>query len=365
MATVSMEWLGQLKASQLHQLAVALGCACSGSKAIVADGIRRTLTSAHPDHFQRFEESASVPRDRSRQLSIVSIDMGIQNLAYAHLLASQPGDRNSKNALGAGISKLPVLGAWERLNVFPNEKQDDSMRKSLKRVGYIPSRYASAAYHLITDMLRKCNPTHVLIEQQRFRSGGGSAVAEWTLRVGVFEGMLHAILRTLREERKNEIRLEGVISINPARTARFWLEGSQGLASELAARKITGREGKQAKIDIVGKSFLDPESRTVETGKGQVEATETAFMQKWSTTSKVAKELRVDRKISLQGESGGTKPKQPKLDDLADCLLQALAWLRWQKIRDLVLQDSKTKDPLTAVRQRLEELARTKAGPGV
>jgi cruciform cutting endonuclease 1 len=359
----SMEWLGQLKASQLHQLAVALGCACSGSKTTVADGIREALTLTPSDSFRPFGSAASVSEKRSRQLSIVSIDMGIQNLAYAHLLLEpEASNRISKKAQSLGPSKLPVLRAWERLNVFPTQQQDEEpMTKSTKLAAYLPSRYANAAYHFITNMLRQYNPTHILIEQQRFRSGGSSAVAEWTLRVGVFEGMLHAILRTLREERKKESRLRAVISINPARSARFWLEGSQAPppAGRPAVRKITGREGKQAKIDLVGKSFLDLEGRMVETGgNARVKLMQMAFMQKWSATSKMAKELRAEGTISPTGEDAATAPKQPKLDDLADCLLQALAWLRWQQMRDLVLHDSNTEDALAAVQRRLEELTR-------
>ena len=360
-----MEWLSQLKASQLHQLAVALGSACSGSKGAIADEICRTLAPAPSDNLNISDNGESTGSITRHQLSIVSIDMGIQNLAYAHILAPQPGGRNPKNSHGAGVNKLPMLNAWERLAVFPSENQDDPLRKSAKLGEYTPSRYAYAAYHFITDIVSKCNPTHVLIEQQRFRSGGSSSVAEWTIRVGIFEGMLHAILQTLREERKDKTGLGAVISINPARTARFWLGGSQGLASELGARKITGREGKQAKIDIVGKSFMNAKSCMVETSRGQAKRVETAFMEKWYSTSKVAKELRLHRRAVFESESAASTPKQPKLDDLADCLLQGLAWLRWRSTKELMLRDLNAVDPLSAVRQRLEGLTQTKTSPKV
>ncbi|ERF75475.1 hypothetical protein EPUS_07007 [Endocarpon pusillum Z07020] len=357
-----MEWLGQLRASQLHQLAVALGCACSGSKKVIVDGICQTLSPAPSGDCRAFNRSSSTSRHPRRQLSIVSIDMGIQNLAYANLLVRQASDRFSQNLPSVGTTNLPVLKAWERLNVFPGDSHDNSMKKSAKLGGYLPSRYADAAYYFISDILVKYDPTHILIEQQRFRSGGGSAVAEWTLRVGVFEGMLHAILQTLQKERKDETKLEAIVSISPARTARFWLEGSQRLTSQIVPSKITGREGKQAKVDIVAKSFLDGESRMVEIGKGQAKATETTFMEKWYATSMVAKELQ-RHKRTTRSESAATTPKtqkQPKLDDLADCLLQALAWLKWQNTRDLVIRDSRADDPLDAIRKRLEELAGSK-----
>ncbi|KAF7508246.1 hypothetical protein GJ744_009391 [Endocarpon pusillum] len=356
--TKGMEWLGQLKASQLHQLAVALGSACSGSKKVIVDGICQTLFPAPPlGDCRAFNGSSLTSRHPRRQLSIVSIDMGIQNLAYANLLVGQVGDRISQNLPSVGSTNLPMLKAWERLNVFPGDSHDNSMKKSAKLGGYLPSRYADAAYYFISDLLRKYDPTHILIEQQRFRSGGGSAVAEWTLRVGVFEGMLHAILQTLQKERKDETKLEAIVSISPARTARFWLEGSQRLASQIVPSKTTGREGKRAKVDIVAKSFLDGESRMVEIGNGQAKATETTFMEKWYATSKVAKELQRPKRTTKRESAATPKtPTQPKLDDLADCLLQALAWLKWQKTRDLVIQDSRADDPLDAIRKRLGEL---------
>lgn len=351
--TKQMQCLGQLKASQLHQLAVALGSACSGSKGTVADGISQILTSGPADQLQAPHPTS----DRDHHLSVVSIDVGIQNLAYAHILAPRPDAQDVDDGQGAaGITKLPVLRAWERRAVFPIEPQAavSSRTKSAKAGLYIPSRYANAAYDFVSDILTRFDPTHILIEQQRFRSGGSSAVAEWTIRNGLFEGMLHAVLRTLREERKGKISLQAIASISPARTARFWLEGSMAAGGVPGARSITGREGKQAKIDIVGKSFLDSEDRLVETDAGQAKAMETAFVEKWFGSSKIARALKVQNQVTSSKRGCRTRePKQPKLDDLADCLLQAIAWLKWYRMRKLLAHDLNANDPVTAVRQRL------------
>jgi cruciform cutting endonuclease 1 len=365
-----VECLRQLKASQLHQLAVVLGSASSGSKGTVADGICRTLESALLDTSDTSNSLASSSAHGSRHLSIVSIDMGIQNLAYAHLLAPQTSDRNSESSQRTGINRVPLLSAWDRLAAFPADKQDNSITESGKSGSYNPSKYASAAYHFITELIAKYDPTHILIEQQRFRSGGGSAVAEWTIRVGVFEGMLHAILRTLREERKGKINLQTVTSINPAQTARFWLEGSGRAESRIEPRKITGREGKQAKINIVGKSFLCPNDQLVETGAGQAKAMETAFLERWNGTSKAAEATKATKaplspkKVASSTSSREfSEPKQPKLDDLADCLLQAIAWLEWQRMRELVTEDMSAPDPVAAIQQRLQSVSQIKAMP--
>jgi cruciform cutting endonuclease 1 len=358
-----IQLFSKLKASQLHQFAVALGAACSGNKGTVIGGILHTLTSTASDGSQTSEQSATISLDRGQPVSIISIDMGIQNLAYAHLLAPPPSARRSRNVHASSITKLPILRAWERLSVFPVELQDNSVGESAKAGLYNPSRYAEAAYQLIRDMLTKYNPTHVLIEQQRFRSSGSSAVAEWTIRVGVFEGMLHAVLQTLRAENKEKFRLQTVTSINPARTAQFWLKGSRRIDTPLEPKKITGREGKQAKIDIVGKAFLDSKDRLVETATGRAKATERAFMNRWHATSKVARALRVKQRKNkgcTEDDAEDSGPKLAKLDDLADCLLQGMAWLEWQRMRQLVLQDLTSNDPMNAVQHRLDSLARTK-----
>jgi cruciform cutting endonuclease 1 len=349
--------LGQLNAIHLHRLAVALGSACSGSKSTVVDSITEAVSLASSNDYQAYNHSASSAPRGTTTLSIVSIDMGIQNLAYAHLLAPHPKDMHLNHGQQKKTTRLPILRAWERLAVFPEEKQEISITKSAKANSYCPSRYAMAAHHFVTEILRKYEPTHILIEQQRFRSGGNSAVAEWTLRVGVFEGMLHAILRTLREERKNEIRLQAVASISPARTARFWLGGSGEVSDQLKPRKITGREGKQAKIDIVGRSFLNVNDRLVKLGTADAIAMGKKFSAKWHATSKVAKVLKSEPRISPpRAGADRTEVKHAKLDDLADCLLQGIAWLEWQRMRALVFQDLNAKEPIAAVQTRLASL---------
>ena len=360
-----LQLLSRLKASQLHHLAVALGSACSGNKGTIIDGMLQTLTSVPSEASQTSKQLATRSTNRHQPISIVSIDMGIQNLAYAHLLA--PEDRRSRDLQAADITKLPTLCAWERLNVFPVELLDKSEGESVKAGLYNPSRYADAAYRFVRDMLKKYNPTHVLIEQQRFRSSGSSTVAEWTIRVGIFEGMLHAVLQTLRAENKEKFRLQNVTSISPARTAQFWLKGDRRVGTQLEPKKITGREGKQAKINIVGKSFLNSQDRLVETATGQARSMEIAFMNRWHVTSKVAKAHRQKQKTKVactEDDAEDIGPKLAKLDDLADCLLQGIAWLEWQRMRRLVLQDLNSNDSMIAVQHRLESVARTEAVPG-
>lgn len=161
---------------------------------------------------------------------------------------------------------------------------------------------------------------------------------EWTLRVGVFEGMLYAILHTLRQERGLDgIFVEGV---EPKRVVGFWdeigaggtkISTDSGSEASDAGKRLTAREVKKAKIGLVGGwiegSLAGPtESFTGNFVVGQddtVKEIAGAYVRKW----------RGERaKKNGNGDVG-------KLDDLADCLLQGVTWLEWQVMRQRIVRE--------------------------
>jgi cruciform cutting endonuclease 1 len=195
-------------------------------------------------------------------------------------------------------------------NPKPKTKEDGKEKIGKEKETFCPSVYASNAYALLNTLLSSYNPTHILIERQRFRSGGGSAVQEWTIRVGVLEGMLYAVLHTLRQERGGDVSKIQVHGIEPGRVVKYWIDREGG--------KMSAREVKKAKISIVGELL---EGGKVGVPEGAVGDLVGMYLGK------------VNGKVNGKG-----KIDVGKLDDLADCLLQGVTWLEWEGMRERLVK---------------------------
>ena len=480
-------WLACLKSAQLQRIARATGIQSSGTKGVLieriaaeltlhsrsqaqlqlqlsaaADGVAEGITSspnANPStsasattglsQDRRVDlrlvstktrstktktktqtESAGLSRSNPAQpWSILSIDMGVQNLAFAHLRVPRSGTPGV--GIDAANPKLPELTAWHRLAVsdisslnlipgdntsiikpepisgsgdamessqsnLPIETEKDPSAKvaqsSKEKDSFSPDLYAANAYTLISSLIAAYRPTHVLIERQRFRSGGGSAVLEWTLRVGLLEGMLYAVLHTLRQERCGEVADLVVRGVEPRRVVRYWLEGGSGISdsgkgdmekSEIGGKvkekRPNAREVKKAKIDLVGRwlsAAMRGTNSCPETGGGMkkhklgiaadnkivladksecpaLHGVAGAYMRKWQGQTQTSKKgkgkgsralksgsippLRVSPQSDMVNEVAAVDPG--KLDDLADCLLQGVTWVEWQIMRERVVRE--------------------------
>lgn len=314
--------MSTLKAWQLKYWAFLTGAASTGTKAELQSALNK-------------RNAISVPKSKQR---IVSVDMGIRNLAFC-ALEIPPSTHSS------GVKPLKVT-TWKRMDLLSTTatspeaveavsaievskskktKAQRQLESAIAREAFTPSSLSKTAYEVTTDLLN-LKPTTILIERQRFRSGGASTILEWTIRVNMLESMLWACLETLRASNA-EIVSPDIQAVNPARVAHFWTEGlgtiplrpppdmflpSSTLAttiSEAVARK--GKVDKKAKVAIV-KSWVTGESEDVSLSfEGQAAEISEAFKQ----------------------ARGGRLVAGGKLDDLADCLLQAVAWARWEENR--------------------------------
>lgn len=206
-------------------------------------------------------------------------------------------------------SKPPTIQAWQRLAV-------SSPPEGAAKESFTPATLAATAYELLKHRLLVFNPTHVLIERQRFRSMGSKHILEWTVRVNMFESILYGVLYTLKGEGLWDGSVE---AIAPGKVGPFWIDEER--VGKVRKAKDSKTKNKGAKIDLVRQWLGDGEMMRL--GSEEVEGVARAYTEKWDG-------VRVKTK---DGEV-----KMGKLDDLADSMLQGMAWIQWEKNKRTALK---------------------------
>ena len=317
----NLSWLHACKVADLKAVAKAVGILSSGSKSLLLSRLLQHLPCGYlsPDGVK--------PPSR-KQFNIISIDMGIRNLAYCRL--DWPPPSPSADADLLPWKRAPIVSEWARIEISKSAPKVKKNGEGKVKEAFDPATFSRHAYDLVTRLLSSDlqQPTHILIERQRFRSMGGSAVQEWTLRVNMFEAMIYAVLKAL----SNLAVWQGsVFPVAPAQVSKFWLGDKEGTD----AVGVSGKRGavtKAAKIALV-EDWLQKRQATDCLFKieGKAEDLGLAYLRR----RKLVK--RVTPKIKEVNESGGASTELGKLDDLADCLLQGMAWIRWEQNRSLIM----------------------------
>lgn len=333
--------LNALKSKPLHHIAFLTGVPSTGTKSHITDQLHGSI------HKPR------LPSGKSR---ILSVDMGIRNLAYC--VIDVP---TSLHKTGTSLH----VHSWKRLDLLekmrPNmatsqvegpDQSTDNGRGDSKAVAnaivknsFTPSVMSRVALQVAQDFLRY-KPDIILIERQRFRSGGGSAIQEWTVRVNTLESMLWACFETMKSVKGD--RKAGdfptVYEVAPKRVTSFWTAPSDAhlpaanlLTPEYSPPdvKITtikakaAGAGKKEKIAVL-RSWLEGTGGVSLDFSPETKMTAAAF----STGPK--------RRKTKASESDTTEEvvaaRETKLDDLADCVLQGAAWVRWEENRRSILK---------------------------
>jgi cruciform cutting endonuclease 1 len=343
--------LSSLKAWQLKHLAFLTGLNSTGTKASLC----RTLV----DRTNKPGLSASPCR-------ILSVDMGVKNLAFCLLETQrlQVDDQTTDRALSLHLSDWKRLDVSERLVANTNTSKALSSRTPgdlTDETGetteiasddqsniYAPSSLSQIAFGLASEFLQY-KPDYILIERQRFRSGGGPAIQEWTVRVNMLESMIWASLETMRHGHGKEQKFPEVLEMSPRRVGMFWLTRGDlfptpaDIATSLEAPKDTI---KTMEAEVKKKSFEKKDK--------------IALARHWLSLSMTTDDLTVDDNLALMVASFcSPKERQSrrrskdgeqdeelkvkdapamsgKLDDLADCLVQAVTFTLWEQNRERV-----------------------------
>lgn len=320
--------------------------------------------------------------------------MGIKNLAFCVAEVKLGGSTSEEDGTiksNAG-TKMNVI-SWRRLDVVEEvsrsmekrkEETESVVNKEDTEDPYTPSALSSTAYTLLAQTLLPYKPDIILIERQRWRSSGGVAVQQWTVRVNTLEGMLWAILTALRAVSKStnsqnqtlESRNSGyeIFGVDPKRVGNFWMGenlladsskkwkkevedelvvGPEGEVEEFAGGKrrsavkklSRGKAEKKAKIQLL-RSWLTPEDRSTVASHSRGSSDELGGTSPaiGFTFSPDAETTRAAL-CTTEKAKGGRKraktdvPELKKLDDVTDCFLQAAAWVAWEANRTKMVHD--------------------------
>lgn len=346
--------------------------------------------------------------DWNKKLRIVSIDMGIKNLAFCEAEVSYSScvkGEGVKEVTQAWDAVMEVI-RWEKIDLVANARDlrgpapngTSKGKASKKEIAleeadedadpYSLSVLSETAYRLIKTTILSAAPDVILIEKQRWRSGGGSAVQQWTVRVNTLEGMLWAVLATLKGERMHIPKAHGethphatkayeVFAVDPKRVGQYWLQQeaqvagvdeSKSVAKTLKSKakskaQKAGDEGetedetsietskaptrskaeKKAKINIL-RSWLSSNS-TSTSNLTSTTTTPTITFKLGPSTQRIrqalcspTKTVRRRKKSEEEGDMPAPAAVVPekelrKLDDVTDCFLQAAAWVSWEANR--------------------------------
>ncbi len=368
----------------LQGLLTRIGSASSGSKDLLRQRFDHDIRTSRLFGLKP-EWAARQRPDSSKKLRIVSIDMGIKNLAFCDVEVEYPKKQSLNSTMRihrwekvdlartASAERIDVSSTKGKENERDKEEEEDTDM-------YSSSALSTTAYTLVKNTILTSNPDIILIEKQRWRSGGGSAVLQWTVRVNTLEGMLWAVLTTLRSEqramqqqqqhpkqRKGNAEINSqtsdfeIFAVDPKRVGQYWIgQSAASMQDDTLGMKKLGKSKmeKKARIDIL-RSWLTstPSStgnRPSSNGKTNDTSTPTITFNFSETAERIRRALcfpsrkpmrRSSKEVKKSSSSdeelaedliGGTGLK--KLDDVTDCFLQAAAWVSWESNRLQLLE---------------------------
>ena len=375
--TTGHEALTKLPSATLKRLAFYIGAPLSGTKPTLASSIlnNRIPASFTSRDFSEADPSASPYNDVKASdkripppVRVLSIDMGIKNLAYCVLgldkpalnsLQRKPSSATSDatslldyfySAFGSTRHNVDVM-AWKRASIFTRDTEDGSHNNQAASdsdaaapESYTAARLAIPAVNTLTALLVTHSPTHIVIERQRHRSGGGPAVLEWTFRVNMLESMFWAVLKAYGTFHKTGG--EGFVNndwgrvptrvptkpIDPKKMNAYWMSDGRGVADGKDETHVEDNGQRKA--------------RALSMGRGE-KAERIALARSWlrqglsvGTPAEASKDLLLNgvarRKRGDVEKKEADESNINKVDDLADCLLQGVAYIEWERNKALL-----------------------------
>ncbi|ORY09394.1 mitochondrial resolvase Ydc2 [Clohesyomyces aquaticus] len=358
----------------LKSLLTQIGSATGGRKDVLLSRLAQDLNRPR----------LTVEQGSNKTMRILSIDMGIKNLAFciADVKCHEPVSKqdNGIEMSVAAWRRLDVAQEVSRLQTPPTRTASDAVEDEDSEDPYTPAALSRTAFNLLQNTLLPYNPDLILIERQRWRSGGGSAVQQWTVRVNTLEGMLWAILTALRAEpiksgKSTASRVANrhdyqIFGVDPKRVGNFWvgdevkaktpkrstklddelLLGPDGELEEIvggptkAAKTLSrGQVEKKARIKLV-RSWLDSHESMSTAPTAQdpddVLLSKPLISFSFSEDADLTRQLLCATSYAKERKRSTAigVSRLKKLDDFTDCFLQAVAWVAWEQNRRMIAE---------------------------
>ncbi|KAM7220213.1 Mitochondrial resolvase Ydc2 / RNA splicing MRS1 domain containing protein [Rhypophila decipiens] len=317
-----MTTLKDLKVKALQDIVSSCGLLKSGNKVQI---------------YQRIRTAAREFRPLPPNARILSIDMGIRNMAFCLLRPQDAPFRLSTNSKGEIINRgkpSVQVGTWKRLALDVRSSHDtttstsesDPEATTTTTEDFSPAHMAKMALSFVQTHILPSDPTHILIERQRYRSASSPAITNWTIRVNSLEAMIYSMLAVYKSLGKFQGE---VIPVTPRSVATFLLDEHpftaglirQGMKARLQKEKM--ETSKKNKVDLLGRLIRHKEEPVTFSGE-QAGRNAYALADRRSGGKK--------KKAAMEADGGvQVKIPLPKVDDLADCLLQGIAWVEWHR----------------------------------
>ncbi|KAG0032886.1 hypothetical protein BGZ82_006345 [Podila clonocystis] len=286
--------------------------------------------------------------------SIVSIDVGIRNLAWVELssrgeilrwsvddLLGVDGTSEADGSTDLGhvqdsLGEAPSKTTNASTHEMTTTKKAKRSKKALSPQ-YDPRLVALRLNEIMQTIVDSERIGGVIVERQRFRTGGMHSVLDATFKCGVVEGMIHTWLALWEKGRVSgslDKKHKDVVieSISPRAVGTWWSIGSVSRSGSVSSEESTDSASEVDTLDAGGMS-KKPKSPKYATKKKQSRMIVDGWLHK------------LEDKDSKMGTRDNSHPlrvscsptirewyrREKKRDDLSDCLLQAVAWYEWRE----------------------------------
>lgn len=299
---------GKVNLIALRTLAISIGAIKSGTKPILMENILAQMKIL--DKLQKI-------RDTKGKLSIIAIDIGIVNFAYCKLIWKRNED-------------IPVLAQWKKLELKGLSKMEFEPMIEKKVYNSEPDSMFLLSSVLLEHILRSESDVY-LLERQRTRTMGSSAIPEYILRVNILEHLLYSGLRL---NSSNDGNAYTVLSSSPKRMVDYWCNSLY--ESDLLRRKLGLKSKsrsiitKKFRIALV-KSFIHNQLYPQNGLSIQKFKLNDSFYKQFENYMGSYDDLSFGQILNNNKETETSQPRVHKNDDFADSLLHGLAWIDWMQ----------------------------------